>query len=313
MATNTSNDFGPRVAYTQADFDNNVFRQVAESDGIVMAIVGQLSINQNFLGMLEGITLDSNGVVTSAIFATGTTKEISQQGGKKGSMTYYVPLPGSFTMPVRAGETWQLQLVAEPSIAAAPEVEFYWMPDDVSSGAAPKPYAGNIHKAMTQLRQNIKSGQLQSSMRASAQQTIDQRVGDLVQILGDATNMSMSDRDRQRFIADLQKIVCSASLPGQAPGNQVETRHIQELISTFGEITGHAFGATQNALMDTGIRALVQINDNAANRSNLLMINSNINLFIDNVQQVLNVVFAANERRLLTRALVRIVGDGTHA
>jgi len=312
MVTMISDDFGPRVAYTQADFDNNQFKQIAATDGLVMAVVGTVTptFELAYMGMLTGATTDSSGNVTSSFFATGTTQAITASVGKKGSKTFYLPQTATFTMPVRRGETWHLQLVTEPSIAPAPNVEFYWMPDTEDGLSSSKPYAGCMYQALKKLGEEVRSGRLQATMLASAQRTIDQRVNDLATILGEATSMKKGEAERQRFIQQLQKIVCSAVLPGTTADNRADDKHIQELIATFAEVTDHSFNEEQKKLLDAGIRALVEINDNAANRSNLVLIHANINLFLDNVEQVCAMNLGHSERRLLTRALIRLVGNG---
>ncbi|WP_211463540.1 hypothetical protein [Collimonas silvisoli] len=313
MTNTISNDFGPRTAYTQADMSDGAFAQVAQSDGFVMVNVGQATVASAYLGILEGSTVDGGGNVTSYIYTTGSTQQCTTSSGKKGTQTYYIPLPGTFTMPVRAGETWKLQLTTDTAVAPAPEVAFFWLPDDGRTEIRPAVYpkAGGMRAAMQTLREDIQSGRLQSGLLASAQQAIDERVNDFSQIFGDATKMSQSEQDRQRFVAALQKIVCSATPAGKTPDNRVDDSDIAGLIATMGQVTGRSFSDAQKGMLEAGVRALVQINDNDANRNNLVIINNNIGLFLDNVQQALNVEFGANERRLLTRAVVRLVGDGT--
>jgi hypothetical protein len=123
--------------------------------------------------------------------------------------------------------------------------------------------------------------------------------------------MSSNPSDREQFIRDLQKIVCAPGLPAQASTLPGFGQSLEDLIDTFGKVTAHDFSPAQRGLLAAGVRALVQINDNQANRRDLNLIKNNINLFLDNVQQVLQLQFGANERRLLTRALVRLVGDGS--
>lgn len=68
----------------------------------------------------------------------------------------------------------------------------------------------------------------------------------------------------------------------------------------------------QQDLLKEGIRALVKINENAANRGDLGLIDANVRLFLDNVQRATDISLGNSDRRLLTRALVRLVGDGRH-
>lgn len=305
--------FGPRTAYSQANLANGTtFKQIATTDGFVLATVGQPTATENYVGTLEGFTTDSSGNTTSFAYATGVAYHYTAPNGKKGSTSVLIPVPGSFTLPVRKGETWNLQLTWVAAVGPAPTVEFYWVPDDAQQGQAEQSRTRSpMRNGMQALRNDIQSGQMQQRMQASAQQAINERVDDLTRILGDATNMSSNQQDRAQFVKDLQKIVCSAAPQGQQPNNQVNDHDVQELIGTFARVTGRQFAQQENGLLDAGIRALVQINDNDANRHNLGLIQKNVGLFIDNVQQALKIQFDNNDRRLLTRALVRIVGDGT--
>jgi hypothetical protein len=316
MNTIANGSFGTRTAYNQSDLvdGGTSFTQVATSDGFVMATVGQPTFSANYLGTLEGFTVDSSGSNTSFVYATGLAYSYNMQNGKKGVNTILIPMPGSFTMPVRKGETWSLRLTWNTEIGQAPQVEFYWIPDlDGTHGHAGVPagqQASIMKQAMNTLRDELQSGKVQGSMLLSAQQAIDGRVLDLAHILGDSVNQGSSEQDRQQFLGRLQKIVCSAAPQGQKTDNAVDPQALQDLIASFGKLSGHTFSVQQNGLIEAGVRALVQINDNDANRRDLSLINRNIGLFLDNMQQVLDKQFSNNERRLLTRALVRIVGDG---
>ncbi|CAM3183172.1 hypothetical protein [Janthinobacterium lividum] len=306
-----SNDFGARTTYSQADLVEGVFSTVAISDGFVMASIGQPTITAAYLGMLEGSTIDAGGSVTSHTYATGCTQAVTASSGKKGAHTYFIPMPGNFTMTVRAGETWKIQLTAEPAIGPAPLVEFVWTPENASSIALetrPSPTAA----AMAQLREEVASGRLQENLLASAQRTIDERVGDFAHVFGDATKMSNDEGDRTRFVQGLQKIVCSARPAGQPIDNRVDDADLVGLVAAFGQATGRNFGVQQQDLLKEGIRALVKINENAANRGDLGLIDANVRLFLDNVQRATDISLGNSDRRLLTRALVRLVGDGRH-
>jgi hypothetical protein len=133
MSTLTS--FGPRQTYTQADLVNNQFSQLAATDGLVMATLGSLGYESAFLGLVSGNT-SLNGQVTSTVIAAATTQTLTNTS-KKGTQTIYVPLPGSFTMPVRAGETWNVMLTADAAFSPVPDLIFFWIPDgEVASAAA---------------------------------------------------------------------------------------------------------------------------------------------------------------------------------
>lgn len=314
MANVADMTFGQRVAYTQNDLsDGKTFSQVADVDGFVMATVGQPTFTTNYLGTLEGSTTGAQGEMTSFVYATGLAYQYMAES-KKGPQSIFVPVPGSFTMPVRKGETWTMQLTWNAAIGPAPQVEFYWIPagGDSAQATLPTRQASAMAQALAALRADIGSGKVQSEMLASTQRAIDARVNDLAQILGDAVNPASSEEERRQFLHDLQKIVCSATPPGERADNRVSANDLQALVATFGRLAGRTFTAEENALLETGVRALVQINDNDTNRHDLVLINRNIGLFLDNTEQVLDHRFIANERRLLTRALVRIVGDGSH-
>lgn len=313
MANVADMAFGQRVAYTQNDLDDGTFSQVAPVDGFVMATVGQPTFTTNYLGTLEGSTTSAQGEMTSFVYATGLAYQYRAES-KKGPQTILIPVPGSFTMPVRQGETWKLQLTWNPTIGPAPQVEFYWIPTTTegAQAALPARQASAMAQALAALRADIGSGKVRSEMLASTQRAIDARVADLAQVLGDAVNPTSSEAERRQFLQDLQRIVCSATPPGEAPDNRVSADDLQALVATFSRLAGRTFTSEQNALLETGVRALVQINDNDTNRHDLTLINRNIGLFLDNTERVLDHRFIANERRLLTRALVRIVGDGSH-
>jgi hypothetical protein len=314
MSTIATTSFGERVAYSQTDLQNDgsIFSQTASIGGFVMATVGQPSFTDNYLGTLEGFTTDSAGNTTSFVYATGLAYTYTMPQGKKGARTINVPMPGSFTMPVRKGETWNLRLTWNAAVGPAPQVEFYWIPEQAESrpGAAANGPASKMKQSMEQLRSELSSGKIQTTMQLSAQQAIDGRVNDLAHILGDSVNASGGEQERQQFVAKLQKIVCSAAPAEAKSDNAVDPHALQELIASFSSLSGHSFSTQQNDLLETGVRALVQINDNESTRQDLSLISRNISLFIDNVQLVLQKQFGNHERRLLTRALMRLVGNG---
>lgn len=307
----TSADFGSRTAYTQADFDNNVLSKVAASDGLLMANVGQPSIDVAYRGMLEGSTLDSAGVVTSSVFATASTQAVTGTAKKGGGVTYHLPLPASFTMTVRAGEVWKLELITNEAFGVAPDVEVYWTPEGASGAPAAGTTGGGMRAAMQRLRDDLASGRLQANMLAATQRTIDERVNDFARVFGDATGMHSGQDERGRIVHELQKIVCRAMPPGQVADNRVNDADVASLIATLGQVSGRTFDSAQQGLLDAGVRALVSINDNALNRGDLVLIKTNVGQFIDSAEQALALHFDANQRRLLTRAVLRLVGDGS--
>ncbi|MBI3284910.1 MAG: hypothetical protein HYZ65_08695 [Burkholderiales bacterium] len=358
--------FGTRVPST---LSGSTVTQTAQTDGFVFAMVGQVTqADVNYMGMLTGSTSAPDGTVSSSVSVTAQAVKRVVDEGKKGTVTYYVPVPATFTMPVKKGENWTLLLTTYPQLGSVPQVTYYWIPlgsatppgfaasspppgvegavatampvtenlmappaaearasgadaetapvSAVTADAAvadathlPHP-ARSMLDAVQQLQDRIQASSTPAGMVASAQQAIDRRVSDLTQVFGNLTQMSDSEEDRSRFIQDLQKIVCSPSASGQVVAKQVEQQHIQDLVNTFGKASGHVFTPEQSGLLAAGVHALVQINDNEANRNDLNLIKKNIGMFIDNVQQVLQTQFSSSDQRLLTRALMRLVGDG---
>jgi len=317
IATNGSTQMiGTRVAYDQSALTRGgtYFTETASTDGYVMATVGEPTYTGNYAGALSGATY-SGGTRTSFVYATGLSY-LYDTGGKKSGKSYTIPVPGAFTMPVRNGERWELTLTWNNAFGGPPKVEFYWIPmgmppDAMAAEAPPATLAGGGMGAMLdQLRDDLESGRLRASMEQSAQQAIAQRMDDLTRVFGDATGMSPENDARQRFMHALAQIVCAPAEPRSSESPEF-AGNVQSLIDVFARVTGKDFTAEQRALLATGVRALVQINDNDANRHDLVLIKSNVDLFIDNVQQVLGTQFDSSQRRLLTRALVRLVGDGS--
>jgi len=307
---NTDQGFGRRTAYTRADFTDGStrFSRIAASDGLVVGTLGTVSqdLDVDFAGLLELFT-QADGATTSYIYVSASTNRRELDCGKAGKQTFYIPSPGTFSLPVRKGETWNLVLTYATQVAPAPDVEFYWIPlghhaSTVLNRAAAAPNAS--HPAPI--------GSTQSSMQALAgvQQTIDRRVEDLSQVLGDAIRMDGDPAAHAGLLQALRQIVCSATPPGARPDTRVDDAAIQALIDTLGQVTGHRFDPGQRQLLDQAVRALLQINDNDANRRDLSLIKHNIDLCLDNLQAVLGLAFDRNQQRLLTRALVRLVGDG---
>jgi len=310
----TDMTFGRRVAYDQSALTDGGthFSQFAHTDGLVMAVVGQPTLTENYLGTLEGSTIDAQGATTSFVYATGFAYLYPISSGKKSMTQVNVPVPGAFTMPVRRGETWVLELTWNAQIGPAPRIEFYWIPTrHAEHSEVPVPAHSEMARAMGVLRDDLRSGKAQSTMLASAQQAIDTRVNDLAQILSDTTNPDVSEETRQQFVRSLRTIVCSP-LASEAPAaGSIAAADIQDLVASFGRLADRALTPAQGTLIDNGIRALVQINENSANRVDLQLIDRNIGLFLDNVQTALDLHFSPSQRRLLTRALMRLVGDGT--
>lgn len=320
--------FGTRVPITVNTSNNNP-TGVANTDGYIVASMGTVDphFKTQFAGMLM-CTTSSGGSTTSVNYASASTTPISVSAGKKGTQLYYLPQFGTLCVPVRKGELWSLQFVTETQWLPAPNVQAFWMPlgpsNSPPSGTfsvpeTPQPVTASNAPASTDavtqsieaLRQRMATGGIYQPALAEAQQAIDQRVNDLTQILGDATKMPDDANVRADFVQRLQKIVCAAAPISTTPGNRVDPQNIADLIDTFARITGRQFSSTQKALLDSGVRALITINDNDANRSDINLIRNNINLFLQHLQNVINTTFDNGQLRLLTRALVRLVGSGT--
>ncbi|MDN7737922.1 MULTISPECIES: hypothetical protein [Burkholderia] len=314
MSTPAATTFGTRSAYNQGNLDpQGEFSQIAETDGFVMATVGQPAAGTNYFGTFEGVTT-AGGAITSFAYATGLAYHLPAQQSKKGPQNVYVPVPGSFTLPVRAGETWTVRLTALPDMVQAPQVEFYWIPIEhggAGGGAGGAGSASAMADALARLRADLHSGVLRASMLASTQRAIDGRVDDLIQVLGDTVNPASGEIERRQFASALRRIVCSATPPGEAADNRVADADLHAVIAAFAELTGRGYTSEQRALFADGVRALVRINDNEANRHDLVLIKRNVDLFLDNLQAALGQTLSHSERRLLTRALTRIVGDGS--
>jgi len=310
---------GTRSARSLSNNNRN-YRETAQTDGYVMVTIGQPTYTANYCGVVAGTTLDAAGNITSFTYATGMAYEYDTSKKKHNGKKYRIPAPGSMLMPVRKGEQWMLQLTPAPDFPDPPLVEFYWVPlGQVSNGlqAADDDTAPTIspHAGMAamhgQLRDDLESGRLRASVQESTQQAISERMDDLTKILGDATGMSGDVEARRRFTQALAKIVCSPVSEPQRSTSPEFAQSVQSLIDVFAQVTNHTFTQPERGVLADGVRALVRINDNDENRHDLDLIKQNIGFFIDSVQNVLQLQLDASKRRLLTRALVRLVGDGS--
>ncbi len=366
---------GVRQAYSWKDMSGNsssrTFKQVALTDGCVTATVGNPSLGGgDYYGLLTGTTFVDENSPTTFTYALGIAQTVDS--GKKGKTR--IPVPGTFTLFVRKGETWKIDLESSPNDSGNnPSVEFYWVPfgsntassmlmsrpqpgggaaayaapaparaappDAADAGAATADAAdvpadpqsgstddeargpvagvsafpgGGLAAQIATLREALHAGQL-GGMIGASQEAIDQRMGDLTRVLGDAVHMNPDDAARQRFTDELAKIVCA---PGTAPVHTTSEgfqASVATLVDAFAQAIGRSLDGGERSLMADGIAALVRINDTAENRHDLNLIRQNIELFLDNVQKVVNMQFDTGQRRMLTRALVRLVGDGSGA
>lgn len=307
--------FAVRRVYAGAASDN--LRGRAASAGFLRAVLGSMQDSAPQYGMLLASAL-WQGKLVRCVSCVASSLRWPGAVAKGGAQEHYLPRPGSLLLPLQAGQEWQIQLLADPGLGQIPQLSVDWLPQQpLLPVLPPAPGAGLSHLQQTArdlagFHHVVSSGQLRQSVLNTAQATIDSRVADLTRILGDATGMRPDQEQRARFIADLQKIVCRAHLPGQSTYQALRTEDLQALLATFGQVTEHDFNPDQQNLLAAGVRALVEINANEENRNDLVLIQRNIMLFLDNVQLVLQRQFSSGQRRLLMRALVRLVGDGRH-
>ncbi|WP_186095585.1 hypothetical protein [Burkholderia gladioli] len=319
---------GARKVYTwasmQGDDKYRIYWETAATDGYVMATVGQPNPGgPEFLGVLTGSTYEGP-TQTSFTYAMAFAQTFETPGKDK----MYLPVPGSFTMPVRQQEKWQVELSSTPDDGTRPQVEFYWIP--LGTGGAQAGHAtmnapgqppsadtaalsGNSLGAQVEkLLQRMRGGGL-PGMVATSRRDVAQRMGDLTQVFGDATRMSPDAQARQRFTDELAKIVCAPDTPPVHSTSDAFQEHVGTLIDAFEQALARSFTGGERNLLADGVAALVRINDTAGNRGDLQLIRQNIGLFLENVQKVLNTQFDNGQLRMLTRALVRLVGDGSGA
>ncbi|QDQ27993.1 hypothetical protein FNU76_17485 [Chitinimonas arctica] len=324
--------YGPRTTGSLSPTQPNA-SGIAATDGNLVVNIGTVEarLQTPFAGIVTcTTTFDSQ--VTSVNYASATTQMTTVESGKKGNQTFYLPQYGTLNVPVRQGEQWTLQLSFETQFSPAPDVVYYWIPlggaantpaakattaVDVpapvafaQTGAAAEARLNQLAATTRQLAENLSSGALRQGSLADTQRVIDERVGDLTAILGEASGMHSDPQARAAFVQDLQRIVCRAAPPGLRADNRVEAAHVADLVATFGRVTGRTLSPEQAAGLTLGIHALIAINDNERNRADLELIRGNIDLFLDHLQQALQQPLGQSQRRLLTRALVRLVGNG---
>jgi hypothetical protein len=151
---------------------------------------------------------------------------------------------------------------------------------------------------------DIAPGPLRNLPSPDVKQAIDQRVEDLSVVLA---NTILKDHDPDTY-AELRQALLPVFCSGSLPAHGVDDSVIQELIDTFGRVTGHCFDLDKRQLLAKGVLALLHINDNDATRHDLNLIKNNVDLFLDNLQKALDQTLGAGNRRMLTRALVSVVG-----
>jgi hypothetical protein len=315
--------FGNRVPYSDSDLTSGgtTFTQTAETDGFVTVFLGENQSSPKAFASAVTVTTSAGGAPTNVMSTIAWGAVVST--GKKSDALLMVF--GNLTVPVRKGETWTLTKTFDSTggLPSSPLL-FYWTPLGRGSSAVPMdggtpPAVMAAVSALREQHERVLAGGplgqagagLQASDPAVAQAAIDARVGDLTQILADATGMVAEPDARAKFQHDLQAIVCRADTPPADEPKAVSDAAIETLIDTFGAVTGRTFDPEQRTMLGAGVRALVQINDTAQSRQDLELIRTNIGFFIEKMEQVLQHSFDTGQKRLLTRALVRLVGDGS--
>ena len=442
---------GSRQSWSLSSGNTAVNSIQAVTDGFVYGVISQKNMDGLYWGVITATsrTGSSNGAVVCTMAAATTTVQYTTPDGK-GSTTAWVAVPGSFTMPVRKGEFWNVAFQSGIRGFSSPNAAIYWIPlgngsaspytppvasdspasvtpltpdtavasamalsgSDVSMVKAmpqavaasstltnvPGPSVDDLNQLAVQLssipnseisgvsssasvapiapvtpespesvqsnaatvsdnidansqpvapgetaRTNVDTvpvGTNTSSTEAvdssnvadqfhqslhnmvvptpgangglatSVQDTINQRVSNLTKVLDSVTNTSASEAERQQFVQELQKIVCSTAPNGDVVAKPLDEQSVQDLIDTTSKLTGHQFTPEQETVLGDGIKALVQINESDANRNNLSLIKKNVDMFIDSLQQSLDMQFSTDDRRSLLRGLVTLVGDG---
>lgn len=443
-AAGTVSLFGSRNSWSLNSGNTAVNSIQAATDGFVYGVISQQNMDKMYWGVITATsrTGSSNGAVVCTMAAATTTVQYTTPDGK-GSKPAWAAVPGSFTMPVRKGEFWNVTFQSGIHDFASPNAAIYWIPlgngstspytAPIASDTLDTPDVSGISPAstasMTQLNSvtsamalsggdismakdiptnasgpsvddlnqvavqlssipnSVISGQSSNStpatgapgspelaqdndateldnidansqslaladatrtvvgtnangtgevdssnvaeqfnhslhnmlapspgenggLIASVQDTINQRVSNLTKVLDSVTQTSASEAERQQFVQELQKIVCSTAPNGDVVAKPLDEQSVQDLIDTTSKLTGHQFTPDQEAALGAGIKALVQINESDANRNNLSLIKKNVDMFIDSLQHSLDMQFSTEDRRSLLRGLVTLVGDG---
>ncbi|KAF0224700.1 MAG: hypothetical protein FD176_882 [Rhodospirillaceae bacterium] len=292
------------------------YTTTAPTDGFVIASLGlQATDGRNqYGGVLTCNTSSGTSLFTSAFELT------YQVPDGKDTKTATVPQCGTLTVPVHQNESWTLTLQLSKELPQ-PMLRFYWVPlgpgtaamasmSAIPPQARTAPEAVPVEDWMRMGDRPILSPSTTPAALAQAQRIIEARVGDLSKVLGSVTGMDAQAGGRDAFTQELMKIVCQAVPPqGQDSDQDLDTR-IKGVIDTGARAAGLSLNDQQKAMLDKGIRALIQINESPENRQNIDLINSNIGQFVDAMEQALNVTLGDSQRRLMIRALARVVGDG---
>lgn len=86
------------------------------------------------------------------------------------------------------------------------------------------------------------------------------------------------------------------------------TQDVASFIDALGNTTGRTFTPEQQALISGAAANLLQVAAQDSSRDDPQLIQNNVELFLDDLQQVLDTSFSSDQRRLLTAALVRMIG-----
>ena len=324
---------------TSGSLSNNGerFQQKAPTDGFVVVSVGIAGLGKPSIGAIVGktsTTVNENSSLTSTALASSSFGEYTVSVGKKGSKTYIINYPGSFTLPVKKGEYWTVEFLSVPDLKQfpAPQNQYQFVPLGPDQGAQAvsasdvlnttsvnakaavrtEPYKSYIPDMVKKFHTDA-SAIIPPASDETPQEVIDRRMSDLTSILSKSTPMNKDEDSRNKFINELSKIVCTVDNETGKLHNQFAQKDMDKLISTYSDITGKTFTADETSLLRSGINALVQINANEKNRHDLVLIKANIDTFIDALATAMHMTFSREQRRLLTRALVRLVGDGTQS
>jgi hypothetical protein len=94
----------------------------------------------------------------------------------------------------------------------------------------------------------------------------------------------------------------STAAPTPATGDAVT------FIATLSQLTGRSFTSAQQDLITRALGTLLQLASDSPDSGDPQLIESNVETFLDNLEQVLELTFSSDERRQLTGVLARMTG-----
>ena len=352
--------FSDRSNNIKLTSSNSSHQDKAATDGFVQVLIGKSGkIDAPQLGAIVGMTASSpsnfGNPTSTASAATFSQNVVFGGQGKKGSpTTVIVGISGSFTLPVKKGETWKITLMQAPAGAGlkSPSNESWFVPlgpapggavakldnkltppsvtaESVSPQAASMSPEDVTNNSTAQAPSNTQDNQsfvpqmladhekinenfAHTNTPQASQAIIDKRMNDLTKVLSKASPIQGDKQaGEDAFVNQLRKIVCAVDQDTGDMHNNVKQQDITKLISTFSRITGKKFNVSEQALLQKGINALVEINANDENRHDLSLANNNIDSFIKALETATHEEYSDSQKRLLKRALVRLVGDGS--